>query len=44
MYAPEVSLAIGRSPRLDEAVVEREIVSDAITPARSSRSEVGIVL
>lgn len=40
---PIVTLAVGAPAGLDEAVVQREIVSDGITPARPAGTEIRIM-
>ena len=37
---PVVTLAIGSSPRLQEEIIERQVVSDAVPPALAAVSEV----
>ena len=41
---PKVSLAVGAAAALDEAVVEREVVADAVPPAGPARPEVRVVV
>ena len=41
---PVVTLAVGAAAGLDEAVVQGEVVADAVPPAGASAPEVGIVV
>lgn len=41
---PVVAFAIGRSARLDEAIVEREIMANRVAPARTSTPKVRIIV
>jgi hypothetical protein len=44
MNSPVVTFPIRRPPRLDEAVIEREVVSDGIPPSWTPGPEVGVVV
>ena len=41
---PVVTLPVGSPARLDEAVVQREVVSDRVSPTRTSVAEVKVVV
>ena len=44
MDAPEVAFAIGCTARLDEAIVQRQIVSDGIAPPGTTTAEVWVMV
>ena len=44
VHGPVVALAVGRAARLDEAVVEGEVVADGVSPAGAPGPEVRVVV
>ena len=44
VYGPVVALPVGRPARLDEAVVQGEVVPDGVSPSRSPVAEVKVVV
>ena len=44
MNCPEVSFAVGSPACLDEAVIQRQIMPDAISPSRSPIAKISVVV